>query len=109
MSYCLHNGKGNKEKPISNQWLSFAGFLCLETDEAAGNMGVLDAIVGLEWVQKNIAAFGGDPNRVTIFGESAGAAIVSHILLSPEAVVSIILINMKMDILLPGSQPSKWR
>ncbi len=81
----------------------------METDEAAGNMGVLDAIVGLEWVQKNIAAFGGDPNRVTIFGESAGAAIVSHILLSPEAVVSIILINMKMDILLPGSQPSKWR
>ncbi len=71
-----------------NVCLYISGFLCLETDEAAGNMGVLDAIVGLEWVKKNIAHFGGDPNRVTIFGESAGAAIVSHILLSPEATVN---------------------
>jgi carboxylesterase type B len=62
--------------------------MCLEDDKAAGNMGLLDVIVGLEWVRDNIEYFGGDPNRVTIFGESAGASICSHLLLSPLATVS---------------------
>jgi para-nitrobenzyl esterase len=53
--------------------------------EAAGNFGTLDLIRALEWVQENIAAFGGDPGNVTIFGESAGGTNVFSLLLSPQA------------------------
>jgi para-nitrobenzyl esterase len=51
----------------------------------SGNYGVLDMIAGLQWVQKNISAFGGNSSRVTIFGESAGAMAVSLLCGSPLA------------------------
>ena len=52
---------------------------------ASGNYGMLDAIAALQWVKKNISAFGGDPNNVTIAGESAGAIMVGALLGSPQA------------------------
>ncbi|MFS0776936.1 carboxylesterase/lipase family protein [Neobacillus sp. 3P2-tot-E-2] len=51
----------------------------------SGNCGTLDQIAGLEWVRDNIEAFGGDPNKVTIFGQSSGSGSVSVLMASPKA------------------------
>ncbi|KAJ8729662.1 hypothetical protein PYW08_001243 [Mythimna loreyi] len=66
-----------------NYRLDAHGFLCLGIKEAPGNAGMKDQVAALKWVQRNIRAFGGDPDNVTLFGESAGGASVSYHLLSP--------------------------
>ena len=52
---------------------------------ASGNYGLLDMVAALEWVRDNIATFGGDPDRVMIFGESAGGGAVMSVMLMPQA------------------------
>ncbi|XP_069463193.1 fatty acyl-CoA hydrolase precursor, medium chain-like [Ambystoma mexicanum] len=63
--------------------LAILGFFSTSDEHARGNWGFLDQVQALQWVQENIVHFGGDPNSVTIFGESAGAVSVSVLILSP--------------------------
>jgi len=70
--------------------LGALGYLCLgghggDTWGATANAGQLDQIAALRWVRENIAALGGDPDQVTIFGESAGSAAVATLLAMPAA------------------------
>src|SRR3954470_11947760 len=64
-------------------YLAHPGLSAESKDRVSGNYGVLDLIAGLQWVKKNIAVFGGDSGKVTIFGESAGGIAVSMLSASP--------------------------
>lgn len=90
-----YNGKNLAKKGVVvvtlNYRLGPLGFLVhpLLSRESAyktsGNYALLDQIAALKWVQKNIAAFGGDPGNVTLFGQSAGSRSVSLLMISPPA------------------------
>ncbi|XP_075984129.1 juvenile hormone esterase-like [Anticarsia gemmatalis] len=66
-----------------NYRLEVLGFLCLDTEEVPGNAGLKDQVAALRWVKANIANFGGDPNNITVFGESAGGVTAMLHVLSP--------------------------
>jgi para-nitrobenzyl esterase len=68
-----------------NYRLGALGFLDARPAGGTTNCGLRDAIAALEWVRDNISAFGGDPDRATIFGESAGGGMVLHLCASPLA------------------------
>jgi len=83
-------GHGDVVVVTVNYRLGVLGFLDLSSFDTAGrlfdsNVGLRDVVAALRWVRDNIAAFGGDPQRVTLFGESAGAGIVTTLLASPAA------------------------
>jgi para-nitrobenzyl esterase len=90
-----HDGEAFARKGVVlvtiNYRLGIFGFfshpeLTRESDrKASGNYGLLDQITALRWVKANIAAFGGNPDNVTIFGESAGSFAVSALMASPPA------------------------
>ncbi|XP_033219251.1 juvenile hormone esterase-like [Belonocnema kinseyi] len=62
-----------------NYRIDVLGFLNLGLETAPGNQGLKDQVMALKWVKDNISNFGGDPNNVTIFGESAGSASVHYL------------------------------
>jgi para-nitrobenzyl esterase len=91
----LYNGEGMARKGVVfitiNYRLGIFGFfahpeLSAESDlKTSGNYGILDQIAALKWVKENITAFGGDPNNVTIAGQSAGSFSVNMLVVSPLA------------------------
>ncbi len=83
-------GGGDVVVVTVNYRLGALGFLELSEFDSPrrrydSNLGLRDVLAALRWVRDNIAAFGGDPDRVTLFGESAGAGIITTLLTSPAA------------------------
>lgn len=71
------------QRKCSYYRLGALGFMYGGDDEYPGNLGIYDQIEALKWVRSNIPAFGGDPDRITVFGESAGSISTGILLMSP--------------------------
>lgn len=80
------------------------GFLSTNTEDIPGNAAVLDIILALQWVQTHISYFGGSNTSVTLFGQSAGAALISSLLYSPHTPPNL----FHRVILQSGSAISNW-
>ncbi|XP_055354055.1 liver carboxylesterase 1-like [Paramacrobiotus metropolitanus] len=79
------------------------GFLSSGDGAIKGNYGIGDAKVALKWVKKNVAKFGGDPEAITVFGESAGGALTSAVFLDKDVRESV-----RAGIAMSGSMLSSW-
>jgi para-nitrobenzyl esterase len=78
--------RGNMVVVSINYRLGYLGFLYMpDIPDTTANAGLLDMVAALKWVKNNISNFGGDPNNITIFGESAGGMAVSTLLAMPSA------------------------
>lgn len=71
-----------------------AGFLSTGDQSAKGNYGLLDQIQALRWLNENIGHFGGDPERITIFGSGAGAACVNLLILSHHSEGKVLSLSL---------------
>lgn len=67
-----------------NYRVSIFGFLSTNDAAAPGNIGLKDQLFALRWIKDNIGNFGGDPNRITLMGQSAGAASIGYLLASKK-------------------------
>lgn len=89
-SYPLYDGSylaANRDVIVVNFNYRLGALGFLATDEVSGNFGFMDQQLALGWVRDNISNFGGDPDKVTIFGESAGAMSIGlHILSAPKSI-----------------------
>jgi carboxylesterase type B len=63
----------------------FLGFFSLQNEDVPGNAGLYDTVNALQWVKNNIKHFGGNPDAITIAGQSAGAVMVTQMMVSPLA------------------------
>lgn len=78
----IHVQKSHKSN--KNDFFHFcSGFMSTNSREIPGNAGLMDAIQALKFINENIVHFGGDPNRITVFGQSSGAIMVSALVISP--------------------------
>ncbi|KAF4532446.1 hypothetical protein B566_EDAN003021 [Ephemera danica] len=81
------------------------GFMCLDTDDIAGNIGMIDQVAALQWVKDHISVFGGDPNRITIMGQSAGGATTAIWAIDRANIYAAVEIGKQLgcpDLSIPG-------
>ncbi|XP_023938942.1 juvenile hormone esterase [Bicyclus anynana] len=81
------------------------GFMCLDTPEVPGNQGLKDQLLALRWIKDNIDAFGGDVNKITIMGESAGSVSVELHLMSEQEKLFNQIIMQSTSALSPLAEP----
>jgi acetyl esterase/lipase len=80
----------------------FTGFLSLQNEIVPGNAGLKDQVLAIKWIKKNVQYFGGDPEEITVMGQSAGGASVSFLQLSASTKgENFVHFSRAMDLIMP--------